>query len=111
MSETLQHLITGRGFDAYRADLERRYRANGLRYLIHYGQPPSFSLLVRLESEERIGELCAWESGDCEVQLAAFKDEEKDIRSIHHRLNSGEELHARLAEVFRFVAKNETAHE
>lgn len=105
MIESLHRLISERGFDAFRNGLESRFRANRLAYTIHYGQPSSFSLFVRLESAERIGEICAWESGDCEVQTAALKKE--GIKSVHHQLKSDADFHARLAEVFRFVAQRE----
>lgn len=105
MIASLHQLISERGFDAFRPGLESRFRANRLAYTIHYGEAPSLSLFVRLESEERIGELCAWESGDCEVQLAVFKKE--GIESVHHQLKSDQDFHSRLAEVFRFVAQKE----
>jgi hypothetical protein len=105
MIESLHRLISERGFEDFRTGLEGRFRANRLAYTIHYGAPPSFSLFVRLESEERIGEVCAWESGDCEVQLGEFKKD--GIKSVHHQLKSDYDFHSRLAEVFRFVAKKE----
>ena len=107
MNDSLQHLISGRGFDAFRTGLESRFRANRLAYTIRYAEPPSGSLFVRLESGDRIGELCAWESGNCEVQLAEFKNE--GVSSVHHQLESAQDFHARLAEVVRFVAKRELA--
>jgi len=107
MVESLHRLISDRGFDAVRSGLESRFHASGLAYTIRYGEPPSFSLFIRLESGERIGEVCAWESGDCEVQLAEFKKE--GIGAMHYELKSDQDFHTRLAEVFRFVAKKELA--
>jgi len=107
MIESLHRLISDRGFEAFRTGLESRSRANRLAFKIHYGEPPSSSLFVRLESEERIGEVCAWESGDCEVQMAEFK--KGDIASVHHQLKSDRDFHARLAEVLRFVSKGDLA--
>jgi hypothetical protein len=105
MIESLHRLISERGFDNFRSGLESRFRANGLTYIIRYGEPPSFSLFVRLESKVRIGELCAWESGDCEVQMAEF--EKEGVESVHCQLRSDQDFHEYLAEVFRFVVKRE----
>ncbi len=105
MIESLHRLISKRGFEAFRTGLETRFRESRLTYTIHYGEPPSFSLFVRLESKERIAEVCAWESGDCEVQMSEFENE--GIRSVRHQLKSDQDFHQRLAEVFRYVAKRE----
>ena len=111
MTETLQELIGKRGFERFREGLEARFGAHRLAFKIHYGEtPPNSSLLIRLESKDRIGEVCAWESGDCDVQLAEFEKDEVP-RSVHHRLKSGDDFHADVAEVFRFVAKRQFPHE
>ncbi len=111
MTETLQELIGARGFDRFREGLEARFGAHRLTYKIHYGEtPPNSSLLVRLESKDRIGEVCAWESGDCEVQLADFQ-KDKAPKSAHHQLRSSTDFHDRVAEVFRYVAKRQFPHE
>jgi hypothetical protein len=109
MRESLHQLISGRGFDAFRPGLESRFRANRLVYSIRYGEPPSLSLLVRRESADRMGEVCAWESGDCEVQLATVAQDDIDTRN--YCLESDSDFHRRLAEVFRFVAKRELTAE
>jgi hypothetical protein len=107
MAETLQELIGARGFERFRQGLEARFDAHRLVYKIHYGEtPPNSSLLVRLESKDRIGEVCAWESGDCDVQIAEFQKDEVP-RIVHHQLHAGSDFHVRLAEVFCFVAKQQ----
>ena len=109
MIESLHQLISQRGFDELRPAVESRFRAHGVRYTIHYGDtPPTSSLFVRLESEERIGEVCAWESGDCEVQFAEFKKD--GVKSVHHQLISDRDFHSRLADVFLFVTQKEFAN-
>jgi len=106
MAESLQELIGAKAFERFREGLESRFGAHRLRFKIQYGEtPPNSSLFVRLESEDRIGEICAWESGDCDLQFADF--EKEGIKSVHHRLTTSDDFHDRLAEVFRFVAHRE----
>ena len=105
MIESLHRLIAQKGFEDFRLSLEGRFQAHGMTYKIHYGEPPRASLFVRLENHERIGEVCAWDSGDCEVQMAEFKKD--GIESVHYQLQSDYDFHNRLAEIFRFVANKD----
>jgi hypothetical protein len=104
MTESLHWLISKRGFDDFLPALESRFRARGLVYEIHYGKPPSCSIVVRLESKDRCGEICAWESGDCDATLVEFK--KGGFTDAHYQLGSAQDFHAKLAEVFLFVTKN-----
>lgn len=104
MLPTLSQLIGEKAFEGSRETLEKRCRSGGVSCVVKYGAtPPNSSLFVRFESKERIGEICAWESGDCEVQMAAFQEAE-EIKGQHVRLRSSLDFHGWLAKVFRYVA-------
>jgi len=106
MTETLHRLIGEKGFERFRRGLESRFNAHRLSYTIQYGEtPPNSSLFVRLESDTRIGEICAWESGNCDISLA---DQQTDdgIKDKHYELRDSNDFHQRLAEMIRCVAPN-----
>jgi hypothetical protein len=73
MIESLHNLISKRGFDDFLPGLIARFTANKMVHTINYGKPPSSSLFVRLESKDRVGEICVWESGDCNISLLEYK--------------------------------------
>ena len=103
---SLRELISEKGFDRYREGLESRFRANRLVYSITYSEgSPDPSLRVRLEGKERIGEICAWESGHCDLHVAA--DAEEKIKSRHVKLEAEAGFHECLAAIFRYVVKRE----
>tara|TARA_R110002050_G_scaffold261992_1_gene402192 strand:- start:545 stop:883 length:339 start_codon:yes stop_codon:yes gene_type:complete len=107
MFPTLSQLIGDKAFEGSRETLEKRCGSAGISCAVKYGPtPPNSSLFVRFESSERIGEICAWESGDCEVQMATFRQAE-EIKGQHVRLRSSQDFHGWLAKVFRYVADRE----
>jgi hypothetical protein len=105
MSQTLHQLISERGFDRFRDGLEARFTAHGLSYRIYYSESaPLPSLLVRLEGQERCGEVCVWESGHCDVITASLTDGAKDRHVV---LEAAEGFHQQLADLFRYVTQTE----
>jgi len=114
MKTTLHELIGEKGFEQFRQGLEARFGAHRLAYTIHYGEtPPNCSIFIRLESKQRIGEVCAWESGDCDVHQVDLQKED-GIQDSHYTLASAYDFHDRIAALFLFVAqrepKNQTEH-
>lgn len=106
MSQSLHQLISERGFDQYRDGLEARFRAHNVSFSIHYSEGTSDpTLLVRLESDDRLGEVCVWESGNC--NFTAASTEEGQFRDEHVVLESPDGFHERLAALFRYVTKRE----
>ena len=106
MPQSLHQFISGRGFEQYRDGLEARFRAHGLSFRIYYSEgSPDPTLLVRLERDDRLGELCVWESGYCD--FTAVSTEDGMFRDEHVVLVSADGFHERLATLFRYVAKRE----
>lgn len=106
MSQSLHQLISERGFDRFRDGLEARFKVHRLDFTIHYSEAsPVPSLLVRLENQERAGEICVWERGDCEMTVTSLAD--GNIRDKHTKLDSSDEFHELLAALFLYVAKDE----
>jgi len=106
MSQSLHQFISERGFDRYRDGLESRFRAHGLSFSIHYSEgAPDPTLLVRLERDDRTGEVCVWESGHCD--FTAVSTEGGKFRDERVVLESADGFHERLAALFRYVAKRE----
>jgi hypothetical protein len=106
MSQPLHQLISERGFDRYRPGLESRFKAHGLSFTIHYSKgSPLPSLRVRLENPERLGEVCVWESGHCDITTGSLSDGE--TRDRHVELDSADGFHEQLAALFLYVTKSE----
>jgi hypothetical protein len=106
MPQSLHHLICERGFDSFRDGLEARFKVHRLDFTIHYSEPsPIPSLLVRLENQERAGEICVWESGNCDMTVVSLTD--GNFRAKHIKLDSSDGFHQQLAALFLFVSKNE----
>ena len=102
MSESIHQLISGRGFDSFLPGLQSRFRANRLAFSFHYSAgSPDPSLYIRLEGEQRLGDVCLWESGHCDLNVATVA--EGTIRSQHFAEQSAPEFHKHLAALFRFV--------
>ena len=110
MPQSLHHLISERGFDSFRDGLEARFRAHSLIYRIYYSPEaaPLPSLLVRLENAERLGEVCVWESGHCDITAGSLADGETKDR--HVVLETAEGFHEQLAALFLYVTKREWTH-
>jgi hypothetical protein len=107
MNQTLFELIGNRGFEPFRQGLEARFCANRLKYEISYGNTqPNSSLRVRLESKDRIAEICAWELGDCEMSIAEL-DAPQSLKTMHRRLFTSQDFHEELAYIFRYVVRRE----
>lgn len=106
MAETLQQLISERGFDRYRPGLESRFAAHGLIYRIRYSDVPLFpSIFVSLENQERAGEMIARESGHCDLTALSFSD--RQFKDRHVVLESAEGFHEQLTGLFLYVTKGE----
>lgn len=106
MPQMLQHLISGRGFDRYRSGLEARFATHGLNYSFYYSKgTPNPTLLVRLGNHERLGELCVWESGHCDLTVGSIHGSEQ--KYWHLVLDSEERFHEQLAAMFIFITKGE----
>src|ERR1022692_1360053 len=106
MSQSLKHLISERGFDSFRDALEARFRAHRLSFRIHYSEgSPLPSSLVRLENTERLGDVCVWESGHCDITAGSLVDGETKDR--HIVLKTAEGFHEQLAALFLYVTKRE----
>jgi hypothetical protein len=102
MPQSLQLLISGHGFEAFRPGLESRFRANLLSFRIHYSEGTSDpSLFVRLENSERAGELLVRESGHCDRTMCSFAD--GVFNDKHVVLKTAEDYHAELAALFLYV--------
>ena len=102
MPESLQHFISERGFDRFRPGLESRFKANRLDFNIQYSEgSPLPSLRVRLENAERIGEVCVWENGHCDITICLLCDGKMDDK--HLVLESTESFHEHLAALFLYV--------
>ena len=109
MSHSLKHLISERGFDRFRDGLEARFKAHHLSFRIHYSESsPHPSLLVGLENAERLGEMCVWESGHCDITTGSLADGETKDR--HVVLETAEGFHEQLAALFLYVTKREWTH-
>ena len=106
MSQTFHQFISERGFDRFRSGLEARFTAHGLSYRIVYSESaPVPSLLVRLENQERLGEVCVWETGRCELTASSVADGQ--FKDEHFVLPSADGFHEHLAAIFRYVAKRD----
>ena len=106
MQKSLHYLISERGFDNFRDGLEARFRVNRLSFRIHYSEGSMLpSLLVRLENEERLGEVCVWESGHCDITTGSLVDGETVDR--HVLLATADGFHEQLAALFLYVANPE----
>jgi hypothetical protein len=106
MSQSLKQLISERGFDSFRDGLEARFRAHRLSFRIHYSEgSPLPSLLVRLENAERLGEVCVWESGQCDITAGSLDSSE--ARDKHIVLETADGFHEQLAALFLYVTKRE----
>ncbi|HEY1719351.1 MAG TPA: hypothetical protein VGH42_13815 [Verrucomicrobiae bacterium] len=106
MSTSLHQLISEKEFDRYRDGFEARFRANHLAFSIKYSErSPNPSLYIRLEGPERIGDICVWESGDCDLNFTAFTD--RQMKSKHIQLASADAFHNHLAALFRFLVNRQ----
>lgn len=104
MPLSLKHLISERGFDSFRSGLEARFRANHLSFRILYSEDsPLPSLLVRLENAERLGEVCIWESGHCDITATSLADGK--MKDNHVVLETAEGFHEQLSALFLYVTK------
>jgi hypothetical protein len=102
MSHSLKHLISERGFDRFREGLEARFTANQLIFPVYYSEgSPLPSLLVALESTERLGEVCVWESGRCDTTVTSLADGK--MKDKHVVLETAEGFHEQLAALFLYV--------
>ena len=106
MPTTLHQLISEKKFEEFRDGLEAHFRANHLTFSVTYSEGSlNPSLYVRLEGAERLGDICAWEGGDCDLDVVVVSDGQ--MKSKHIKLASAEEFHDHLAALFRFVVNRQ----
>lgn len=106
MPQSIKHLISERGFESFRDGLEARFRAHRLSYDIHYSEgSPLPSLFVRLENAERVGEVCVWESGHCDITASSLADGE--TKDMHIVLETADGFNEQLAALFLYVTKRD----
>lgn len=93
--ETFHNLISGRGFDRYQPGLISRWRAFRIGYSLSYGKPTAKpSLCLDYESENAIGRVTLWESGECDLEVMDVATGADFLREHHDFTTPHEFFHA-----------------
>ena len=58
-------------------------------------------MLIRLSSPNRLGEMCVWESGECDVVMGRL--DKGSISDTHSLIATEDEFHQTIADLFLWV--------
>ncbi|MDQ8205808.1 hypothetical protein [Pelagicoccus sp. SDUM812003] len=104
--ESLKELISEKKFEGYLPGLRSRFQANDLTFEMSCSGPDGgSSLRTRLEKNNRIAEVCVWESGHLNLEIGDSEKEGFELEYFHWVIEDSKGFHDALAAAFCFVSR------
>lgn len=97
-------MISGRMFDLYWSRFTQQLNEKKISFSCNYGFKSSNpSLLIRIEcnNSDSMGELCVWESGDCNMSL--YVHENEDIQYKYDKIESDQDLYSHVEYLYNCI--------